>query len=484
MSQQEEQNLSPEELFDRMMEAQRKEAEAKESAKNSSGGGFTSIEHIEYLGLEKGKEIVFRPMGNPLILRSLPTDAKLSFFSKIANEKKTGYSHVIWQATEERGFLEPDPEWILMRLYKKVTESFFHKYTEEDVNGSTVAKDATGKIKNQKNYEGEYRKKHENSKIFGIVENGNKASWSTFPEKFYPKSCVLANVIDRQDSWCVENKHSKMLTKSFTRKVDVDKETQEEIVKEFAEHGIPKQLAEQIDDLAKARTGFWSDIDYIVEKTGKKDPAYKIKDVNDPYLAEALKSIVSNKPLTEEEKNYTLYDIDSLFHVTRYYTLNKNLGWLFKLCDAELGTDFYSELEECLIIEKEEYEKQKALEEKDSEDAPAEESKDSVKEEKVAEESKPKSSRSRSKKSEEVKETPSMTLEEYFPKYNSLTDEDKKDLEENFKEWNAKGTPEFKGEVLGCMDGSCKYPNSSEDTFLPENVLHCPVCGISLEEEE
>jgi len=191
--------------------------------------------------------------------------------------------------------------------------------------------------------------------------------------------------------------------------------------------------------------------------------------------------------LTDEEKSYELYDFDKYFPYASSATkIKKWLSWLIKKVDAQTGSNFMVELEALAKIEEDERNAKKEAQ-AEKEQVEEDEVSDGVKEMEapVKEEPKPevkqeepKRRRVEEPKKEETKEE--ISYVKYFPSYDKLSDEEKASLLNALSEIKD-GIPLFnnkEGELLGCKDEKCKFPNSEIDTIFPESIFTCPVCGI------
>ena len=194
-----------EELFKKALQKNKQERKAEETRRNSQGN-FTGFEEIEWCGLESKKDIVGRIIGNPIEMRKNSTDPKIVYYSKLVNDKGTGYIEVKWKTNEDG---ELDDNWILKELYDAVMKKEWVKYPDGH--------------KNDKGYDGEYKYTNEGKSSFiRLSNNQKKDSANQYPPKSNPKKRLLLNWLDRMDNWCKENKHFKLLTskKNFWKNDD------------------------------------------------------------------------------------------------------------------------------------------------------------------------------------------------------------------------------------------------------------------------
>ena len=324
--------------------AKRQEAEKeKKEAEERKGQNF-DFEELAYFPLEDQKERVFRIIGNPVEVRSKEDDPILILQSQIVNEKKTGYVKINWPIVQKAGKIVPDPDWILSKLYSKVNERDWVKYTDADINEKEDIKKVEGKITNKDGKNGRWVYHHADTQVYKVID-GNAKKEEKYPKSFYPSKRVIMNVINRHDDWCKINKHTQILTSKLCVSEKKNAQSGETIRSLFPDTGIPETLYKAIFEHFVKSRGDW-DVDAVVTKKAI-DKKYDVWDATDSkYLSDFAKTLVSEAELTEEELAYETYNLDKLFGVSSYGKLLKRLGWLFKLCDAELGTEYFKELEQ------------------------------------------------------------------------------------------------------------------------------------------
>jgi len=335
--------------------------------------------------------------------------------------------------------------------------------------------------KNEKGYDGEYRYVYENTETFKRLKNNLRKNVSPkfIAPSSKPKARVIINVIDRHDNWCKENKHTKVLTSklSFWKNDEYDNPIY------FPEMGVPEIVYSRIMDEIVAYRGHWN-LDAVIRKNSNDvNNAYTIKDILDDKIKPESKKIGSSDPLTEEELAYELYNFDTskTFSVTPYNVLYKKLIGLFKMADAEFGTNFTEELEKKV---EEELEK-KVEEELDEKEEEEENNNNILKEKNTVEKFEkksveiPSSREEKSVRRSQASET--ISYESIFPHWNSLNEEEKKEMIKNIKgiKVGTKSVPEYVNvqDVLPCIDKNCKFVESNERTVFPSTVFTCPVCG-------
>jgi hypothetical protein len=458
-------------VLDLMIEEQEKrnkEAQEAKERKASSSSNF-EFEEITYFSLEDKKERVCRLLGLPAEIRKNPTDFKFILQSEILKDDKKSYLKVNWPIVERDGKLVPDPDWFLTKFLNKVREGKWTKYEDGKINEKT-----------QKN--GEWVKFHTETSVFKRVEGNSKPS-EKFPKSFYPSLKVPGNVIDRHNTWCKDNKHSKLLVSSdspfnFTN----DKGEQQTI---YYSKLIPKQCYTAITEHFKSCIGIKSleDIDAVIIKDGKSETnKYVCYDKTDypKYLKNAeAANLASNEPLTEEEKKYVLYDIDKLFPIASYAKLKRHLNGLFKLCDAELDTSFEKEIE--ALCKEEALNRPSQQNDSEVKNKVAEEQFTSLDDappfgtEPIVEEK-----GRREKKTEATVENKSIPLlcMENFPAWNQLSEVEKKNMIDNIISFKG-NVPTYKTEAEDelCTIRECVFKGTKEPSSYPKSVNTCPVCG-------
>ena len=235
---------------------------------------------------------------------------------------------------------------------------------------------------------GKYKYDKENkTKIF---ENKGKPSFERFIHNGKkPEDCLasekgmmtdtfyLFNCIDRTDSWCEENKHTKLLCWDSTTK-EVDGKTVE-----YPTYGIKPSLYNNIfDEQCTALNRMYDEFDVVVKRLSKKLGESWIQ-IFSPEEKSKISQIgldpnkVTMNYLTEDEENYEKYKLEDIPFVSRPTSagyVNKVLNRLIKQCDIDFGTNLQSDFAEWIEKEKAEWESRKAetKETKSSEDTSVE----------------------------------------------------------------------------------------------------------------
>lgn len=460
-------------------EALKKRQEQKEEQEQSSNQNWSNFnyEEIETVGLVAQKEIVGRILGNPVETRKLPTDPKLILQSQIVKQDKSGYVKINWKMIEKSGKYIPDPEWILTEMFNKVNEGRWVKYSEgvlKDENGQVYPADYV----DSKGKNGKWIKYHTNTNVFKAID-GNAKDGEKYPKNFYPSKRVICNWVDRHDSWCIENNHSKILTAKKTPfEITLEDGSKKTIY--FQDTGIPAGLYDKIFEHCSSIGTM--DIDLVITKIEKD---YKVFDITDfpKYVSEASNKAGKQGKLSEEELAYELYDLDKLYGVSSYRKIKKNLGYLFKMCDLDLGTDFEKKLDNLCKIEEEEAKEKQVQDEPDydetSNDSVKEETKTEPKEEAKQAEVKTEASRRAAAKKEETVVNNSMadSCASLFPSWNKLSEADQKYMVSSIVRFDGNVPVYNRQDIPGCANEECFIPGTKVVTLVPEEVNTCPVCG-------
>lgn len=165
---------------------------------------------------------------------------------------------------------------------------------------------------------------------------------------------TMMNVIDREDDWCKDNKHTKVLC----REVNVDDKGNVWAKPGVKSFGFIKRIGTML-----GKYGNYEAYDIAIKRTGEKDNPFEMANASKLKSKDDLEELVNNDgsiingdlivigPLTSEEIAYERYDLDTLYQPTSYTKLLKRIPALFKLTDACLGTKYFDELTS--LVEKE-----------------------------------------------------------------------------------------------------------------------------------
>jgi len=131
----------------------------------------------------------------------------------------------------------------------------------------------------------------------------------------------VMNCIDRMDSWCKENKHTKLLTKTESE-IGIGWKAFQSFCKEVENWGDPEGY-----DLNFTKTGSDLKTEYAVSRANPQKY---------PQVVEG--------PLTSEEKSYELYDVFQLTEITKSEIVLQYLENILSSIDRALGTTFVRDL--------------------------------------------------------------------------------------------------------------------------------------------
>jgi len=309
-------------------------------------------ENAKYSGLETSVNKFYRLLGAPIG----------------AEKAKTGYIRKPQDPAEVIvcNIKDDDDKRMVLRLPLKTDHAatdhplhrMYAKITEVDWSKDKV----TGKSIKTNRWETKYP---------DLWEKFTKGNFSpkdgisyTYSTGLKGKQYVIYNVIDRNDDWCKENKHTKILSKQVNI---VDGKNGDPI--EFADPGVPSSGF--LSEIAKLTGKYRSYLDYdvAIKRTGQKNTPYEIRnasvlkekdlleDISNDDGSEVNPDLIVVGPLTEEEKNYSFYNIQKLAQPTSATRILKKMSSYVKLFDAHFGTKYEQELMSLAEKEKAEWEK-------------------------------------------------------------------------------------------------------------------------------
>ena len=330
------------------------EAEANRTSSSGNNNQIT-YEDQKWVGLEQGKYHIMRIVGNPPEsmtpgFKAADTDAHEIYYSEIKADDGKKFQLRL----PVRGDL-PEKDHLMWRIIDKVlTVTWVNKvktYKYQD-----KFPDIFNKVK------------------FGGWDSSNptEAKNHQYSKGWTGQKIVLMNVIDREDKWCAENKHTKLLARQITTKQYPDGTIAEFVSKGIPSYGFLNKLGGLV---ANYKT--WENYDIGVKRTGIKTESYQIINatafVNGkiPEIPQDKIPLVNLGPLTDEERAYERYNIAKLFGPVTYAKIDAKLGASIKLIDACLGTNFYNELQTLKAEEAAKWEAEKAEKEAESAVAPA-----------------------------------------------------------------------------------------------------------------
>jgi hypothetical protein len=313
---------------------------AKES--KTGGGNFPkqTFDPIGYAGCETGFYKVFRLIGLPPGSEALgytrkPFDPIEIMMCEVKDDK--GKKFIIKLPQRQDSVAH---NHILHRLYDKVTEVawisgkkvFVHQQKYPDLWQAVTKTGFTP-----------------NDPVGYKMASGLKST-----------NFVIFNCIDRQDNWCVENKHTKILC----RQVNIDAKGNVWASPGIKSFGFLTRLTDLLNKYKNYEL-----YDIAIKRTGQKDPPLELRNASifkeKGMLTELLnddgtipdENLIVVGPLTAEEKAYERYDLNKLYQPTSCTKILNRISSVFKLTDASLGTKFYEELVSLSEKEKEEWKK-------------------------------------------------------------------------------------------------------------------------------
>jgi hypothetical protein len=415
-----------------------KEVESEErdrAAKRASGGGSSfTFETIKWTGLEKNVMKVVRALGGVPNSGDSPFTARTIRHASIMSDKNKKMQ-VNLPSREEQ------PDWILWKVIDKVMDVDW--------------------VDKKKVYPVERTAPH----IFNIVAHNGFAEGSPqhkFDKGWAGRDYFIFNCLDRSPEvykWSTTNKHSVLLSKQVNTSVGQDGK-----ILEFPDPGVPAYgfvslLAMNIFK----HYGDWRNYDLGITRTGLMETPMRVINAS-KYIEEVpeeLQALVSSGPLTEEEKSWSMYDLDKLFGVSSYTKLWNNLKLTFAKIDMELGTHFVDELKSFADEEAAKRQAEKAAETPDEE----EEIEDSLPKTQVVVEQKVEARPPR--KAVEVSSNP--------PAWDQLNDEEKSYIVSSSIEGIG---PKWNIVYSDAVKASKRYACTGCGTVVPEEFMTCPACGI------
>lgn len=423
---------------------------AREKAKKESqNGGFsrTEVPTFETVCLNPNKSHVIRLIGNAVEMSSAPTDPVVVNRSLIKDDSDNWFT-LIWS---------DDMEHPMNKLKKVVLGKY--KWNDEL------------KTRIYDNKDIEVFKRFMTNGI-----DGNPYNQGMMPQKY-----ILFNCISRDDDWCKEHKHTKVLCWE-SKKVEKDgKEV------EYPTYGIKSSLYNKVwDEYCTIRNRHFEDFDILVRRLDKKtkigENGYLV--VN---LAEEKSQIASweskdgisysskmnDDYLTDEEKSYEKYvlkDIPFISKATPCGVILSHLSKFIKDVDKEFNTNLYDEFVEWKAKELEESKKASETKnevktsepsfdnlpkvESEKDELPSDVEEKTIKVKKLA-------------KVETAKFDP-MSLVDVFPAIAEMSDEDKSLI-----------VGENNGELEFSVVADCSCPSCEND--IPDPITQCPYCGTKFE---
>lgn len=318
--------------------SKRADEEAENAKKSASGGNFPQrdYEEVKWVGLDDKTAHIVRIVGRPPESMKPgskvgPTDAHEIFISKIKDDKGNTMKLKLPIHCEDENH-----EHIMWRIINLAKSVQYRKGPD-----GKVLRGPDGKA--LKDY------------IYGDRPWFNKVAKGGFaeddPQYQFARGwagqqvCVM-NVIDREDKWCAENKHTKLLSK----KISISKK---DGTTEFPEDGVPSFGFMSALSTIVGNYGSWEQYDVQLRRTGKMQNPIEVKPASIfkknklfPELDKLKIDYISeNGSLTPEELEYERYNIEQLYSPTSYQKILSRLGNTIKAIDADLNKNFYNELQ-------------------------------------------------------------------------------------------------------------------------------------------
>ena len=464
--------------------------EARENGSKNNYGGGRKYEEYEYLGLNPDEKKVFRIVSNPVKLNGeslTEKDSRLVMTSQILTDEGKGMCHINWPWKIKNGKFIADPDWFLTRVMNTVFGGTWQPLTEKDVDGVKIVKAADGKIFNAQSKFKSTNKfvvNNPNTPSYKRLKNNKKPS-VTFPVDVMPSPQVIMQVIDRMDNWSVVNKTYKILaTKANVVEYPNPDGTIKKVV--YKDTGISFSMYEKIlDHFLNFRKDWY--IDCVIKRYKSTSGwTFEIQDAQDfKKLSPEIQKVISEEPLTEEEKSYKFNDLSKLDQISTFNKIKKNLEKLIRQVDIDYNENFLAELETLCTTEKKKFEELYGrenvengnvdMEEEVQEDvavaAPVVEVKVEAKVEVPA------------RASREVQAPVETNLEaelvKYFPNWSKLDATDVKvmlaDVDKIVPE---KGIVYKSGVVtIPCDNKDCVFPGTAIRASFPDKVYNCACCG-------
>lgn len=307
----------------------KKVKEETEKKAGNSGNSFApkDYEEIAYAGCDKGFYRVVRLIGAPIGAESQgykrkPTDPVEILMCDVKDDNGKRFTIKLPLRAERSS-----DNHVLIRLWDKVMEKTY-------INRQAV-----------------FVNKDKHPELFELISKGGfkpeDGMSYTYAGGLKGDRLSIYNCIDRSDSWCKDNKHSKILA----RDVNVDDQGRVWGKPGIKSYGSVQKIADII-----GKYGSFMKYDLGFERTGVKENPWNIKnasrlkeagmleDMSNADGSEVNPDQIVVGPLSDEERGYELYDLDKLFAPTSYTKIYQRIPSFFKMTDATLGTSFEDEI--------------------------------------------------------------------------------------------------------------------------------------------
>lgn len=293
---------------------------AREKALKDKGGYSNPVDipDFEYLLLQPDKCQVVRLVGESLEMRSKKSDPILVERSMIKADDGS-YFNMIWH---------PDKDWPFRQLIRKLA-----KYKYED---------------KTKVYE------NDGCPYLNRYLTNDKEDPSVYETGMAPGKFVLMNVIDRLDSWCKDNKHTKVIAWNMNEKDG----------KQYYTPGMTYGLYKEIFDKKCTTIGaHFEEVDLVLrrftQKTRPADDMYyavlydeekrAIQTWSDKDKIDYYSFINKEEYLSDEEQSWERYDLEGIPFVSQPTPIGiimSKLDKFIKGADKKYGWGLYEKFVE------------------------------------------------------------------------------------------------------------------------------------------
>ena len=280
-------------------------------------------EEIKWGATEDKGAVVFRFLGGTPYAREKATDSKIVQIANVIADDGS-YKQLVYPDIKEK-------DHFLWRFKNKVLQ---YDWDDTKPEGSKKV----------------YR--HNPELVNRILHNG-KHDWKKGDKGAEPQASYFVNIIDYMDDWCKTNKHSKLASKGCW----VDTKTGETRFNWGMTGGFFDRC---LNDVIEPYGWFDEYQSVVLQDKSKGFDAYSVYNlVKDSARLTKYGLDKYVKSSFKDEEDYVLYDLDSLdfLKVSSYFKINMVWGLFIQEVDKKLGTEFYTELQDLLAIEKAEYEK-------------------------------------------------------------------------------------------------------------------------------
>lgn len=335
-------SLVDDDVFTAFFEKAKADAKAAAEKKNQGQSFTREYEDVEWVGLEQDQFKIVRIVGAPPSSMTggrptQPTDAQEIWFSTIKDDSgkriqlklppkadDLQHSHIMWRiinAVKEVDWVKNEKTGKKEKVFKYADKPWF----------DTVTHGGFDPVQDEFQYK---------------ISKG----WQG-------QEVVIMNVIDREDNWCKEHKHTKLLSKKINKSKDG--------TTEYPTVGVPSYGFITLLANLCGQYRSWEGYDLAIRRTGQTNPPYEVKAATiyaNAGLAanevgeEKMKYISKDTFLTDEEKSWKRYEISKLYAPTTYNKILTHLGNTIKAIDADLKRNFYEELQGLAEREKKEFE--------------------------------------------------------------------------------------------------------------------------------